>query len=86
MTEEQANKLWCPFAREVVLGHNPAPASYNREEGRASQRANCVASKCMAWRWIVSPQQSREASAAEPDEPPPFPHGYCGLAGAEGVE
>ena len=49
MTERQARSKWCPHARQST---NEFP-TYNRSEGgKAIDSCNCVASDCMAWRWV----------------------------------
>jgi hypothetical protein len=57
VTEEEANTQWCPHG----VGN-----SSNRVEGCTFF---CVASRCMAWRWVKG---SEKASVGR---------GYCGLAG-----
>ena len=67
MTEEEAKKKWCPFARQMVsidqLENPVAIASANRFH--KDKIAGCLASRCMAWRW-------RDDVTTD---------GYCGLAG-----
>lgn len=53
MTEEEAKKKWCPFARVMVTtGNNVTGAfavgSANRFEGM--KIALCIGSACMLWR------------------------------------
>lgn len=55
-TEEEASKLWCPFARDTVCGDisEPGPGgSYNRMSGGnvIPDSCRCIASDCMAWNW-----------------------------------
>lgn len=74
MTEDEARKKWCPFARLIATGAEgqdvalpDASAGFNRPTlGPPDDLANaaCMASSCMAWRW-----DSRS-------------RGHCGLAGA----
>jgi hypothetical protein len=48
MTEDEARKLWCPFARDAI----EAQGTYNRlDDGEAPNSCWCLASGCMAWRW-----------------------------------
>ncbi len=67
MTEEDAKKRWCPFARAHWSGGVESEYQGNRffaEDGVTSDPSTaCLASGCMAWRWVSSG------------------HGYCGLAG-----
>jgi hypothetical protein len=56
MTDTEAKKQWCPFARYRVAGTESA---VNREirykdEPNIAKMMNCIGSKCMAWR--VSPR------------------------------
>jgi hypothetical protein len=78
MTETEATKLWCPFAR-VLLPINQSGNRIStfhlemvRKSGNARDLAhyeqqladcNCIGSKCMGWRWV-------DGST-----------GYCGMAG-----
>lgn len=76
MTEEEARTKWCPFGR--VYSPNGA---YNRTETTAAAGpSRCIASNCMAWRWIKDPVTNlftfgKELPSYEGE------HGYCGLAG-----
>lgn len=81
-TEEEAKKLWCPFA------HNESKSLWMT----ATAPERCIASACMAWRRAQKPnpewKQSHSMMWPPPDpryEPPMFvkdeTHGYCGLAG-----
>jgi len=68
MTEDEARKLWCPFAR--AIDHHgdvtDGVAGVNRDDdGHPDEACRCLASGCMAWR----------------SDPPGSAHGYCGLAG-----
>ena len=54
LTEKEARKKWCPFARVVSVvdrGTTVAAASVNREfaSGIADKDCLCIASDCMAW-------------------------------------
>jgi len=67
MTEDEAKTKWCPHVRQSN-GYKEG-FSKNRESSGAPTDARCIASECMAWRWIISPEKAPNAS------------GYCGLAG-----
>lgn len=68
MKPEDAQKLWCPFARGVMRdydhnGEATAITSANRTQYGAPDRDSlCIADRCMAWRWR-----------------PNLDDGYCGL-------
>lgn len=64
MTLDEAKKLWCPFVREEILPGKP----FNGQP-------NCIASECMAWRWITENTPDGRGIQASKTE------GYCGLAG-----
>ena len=66
VTEEQARKLWCPFAMVGMSRAMPA-------KGGGEECTRCIASECMAWRWTVDDPMKRQGSADT--------RGYCGLAG-----
>lgn len=89
-TEEEAKKLWCPH---VVASHSdPRRVSKHDSDGDYSLSDtiagapgnNCIASKCMAWRW----DPGSFSYPPTPDNPGGGPHaapeeyrGFCGLAG-----
>ena len=61
-SEKEARHRWCPYARSVELAKN-TPA-YNRKKSDRNVLTVmvdtcCVASDCMAWRFIDDP--SRDA-------------------------
>lgn len=70
LTEDEAKKHWCPFAREETR---------QRKDGY-----RCAASECMAWRWLMT-NQSLLGAAWNLDGSMNWygntPRGYCGLAG-----
>jgi hypothetical protein len=47
MTEEQATKKWCPFARATPPNSS---AAVNRYGDRLPDATLCIGSRCMAWR------------------------------------
>lgn len=77
MTEDEALDKWCPHSRRYHSN-----GSYNRTENQWNlpESTNCVASKCMAWRWVKDPLVEFVANdktiTGKTSE-----HGYCGLAG-----
>jgi len=81
MTESEARKRWCPFTR---YAHRNAPTGGNRLMNSAGTdditKASCIASDCMAWRWLPIEEQ-KHIKAIESNKPPPARRGYCGLAG-----
>lgn len=93
MTEDEAKKKWCPHAR--IKGSNRA---YEVGEGGVAVlvdgRPLCIASACMAWRWIDAPVEGREGSQEAvqigsrvhvervPAIKAVVGDGFCGLAGA----
>jgi hypothetical protein len=76
MTEEEAKKLWCPFAasRAVSVQTGPATlkAAYLRNQQEDKLSIFCVGSLCMAWR-LGDPTPNRYGGFTS--------SGYCGLAG-----
>jgi len=71
MTEDEARKLWCPFAR--AIDHHgdvrDGVAGINRDDdGHPDEACRCLASGCMAWRWYGGPDDAQT-------------NGWCGLAG-----
>ena len=77
MTEEEAKKQWCPFARVVldwsvlaggqtVIGPFNSDCADKNETFESDARTLCIASACMAWRWWGGTKKAE---------------GYCGLAG-----
>lgn len=85
MTEDDAKKKWCPFARVFVdydaRGGMMAMTSANRCLPQNDQANLCIGSECMAWRNI----RVMVSGTTNPGGPPPKfennGHGYCGLAG-----
>lgn len=67
MTEEEARTKWCPFARAYDSDDIGGATSTNRplQYERPRKDLNCIASGCMAWRWLAINGK----------------RGYCGLAG-----
>ena len=82
LTEDDAKKKWCPFARSPKWEDANGPAINRKGSGEMDSGSRCIASACMAWRWFDE----------ESDDHPGMTHaritgdltlrrGYCGLAG-----
>ena len=73
MTEDEARKRWCPFARSRSMEYATADGDHAMVArigpGEEHPSTFCIASGCMAWRW------HRGVPAG----------GYCGLAGKPGA-
>ena len=69
-TEDEARKKWCFECAKSPLSDETE--RYGPHDGVIGAR--CLASDCMAWRW-VEPPGPRPPDAPERDE-----RGYCGLA------
>lgn len=92
MTEDEAKTKWCPFARTAYIAINKdtgqaiAAISVNRGlDLQPSERACCIASACMAWRWTDQYTDTRTGTTATLGSYPPGVldgTGFCGLAGA----
>lgn len=92
MTEEEAKKKWCPFARaqQFQSVHNVSsaigePVADNPAVNRDTMNVNCIGSACMAWRvsemayfdrWGRPVKATDNAAVKEKDL-----GGICGLAG-----
>jgi len=78
MTEDEARKKWCPFARHT---QDEAPVANRWDSDLNPIQCRCIASDCLAWRWrVTSGVEERMyhdvAAGKEPQR-----EGYCGLAG-----
>lgn len=76
LTEEEAQKRWCPFSR-MMLGDNGA---YNRD-WRDINSTNCIASQCMAWRWELITEFASDETQPIKIVSRKTGNGFCGLAG-----
>jgi hypothetical protein len=55
LTEEDAKTKWCPFVRyHVRVGDNEISGNRAEVAGVDNEVINCIASRCMAWRWHVA--------------------------------
>jgi hypothetical protein len=90
MTEDEAKTKWCPHARHG----QPDTHTYRGANIIAvNTDAKCIASQCMAWRWIACPVagvplQTVVAKRGDFYHPEIVPavlevigDGYCGLVG-----
>ena len=78
MTEDEARKKWCPFARVIQFDIDEMPTgnrlyTASNDEMNFDGPALCIASECMAWR-------TYDLRVA-PTSVIPNGQGYCGLAG-----
>ena len=72
LTEDEARKRWCPFARVIEGSFDPDLPTYAAAVNRnlhESQRphARCIASGCMMWR-STGPQHDTLAVAEIPEQ------------------
>lgn len=74
-TEDEARKKWCPFAR-VIDDLSGAASSARLRDGTVK----CIASECMAWRWIDVTEQNDNPTVADRTVKSSV-RGFCGLAG-----
>jgi hypothetical protein len=75
LTEEQAHTKICPHIRLGVPNYD----MHNDQVGITYVPDCCIASKCMAWRWVS--QLSRHVEGDRQIENIRNEVGYCGLAG-----
>ena len=88
-TEEEAKKCWCPRAQVAAAADSGQSGDWWNRHGdhfdtESNNQSNCIASKCMAWRWDSAsfsypptPDNPGGGPYAEPEEY----RGFCGLAG-----
>lgn len=75
ITEAEAAAKWCPDARASILvafdegKARYAPGNRTNYAPHFESDAHCIASRCMAWRWISGNEQAGTG------------RGYCGRAG-----
>lgn len=74
MTEDEAKKRWCPFAR--LYNMNRAHEMVSAPEPEWPAQCACIASACMAWRWTDPLYQNPALAELNKDR-----NGHCGLAG-----
>jgi hypothetical protein len=84
-SEEEACAMWCPFARQTTIlvedaGLPAVVAATNRSpKGVLYKGCLCIASQCMAWRWVRT--NVRDPDGGNFTLPCDDQFGYCGLAG-----
>ena len=79
MTEDQAKTKWCPFVR-FGIDSLSGQLTNRRTDHAKAQNVNCIGSQCMAWRWIMTPDDAMETDGVG-RMGGGTPTGYCGLAG-----
>ena len=83
VTETDARKLWCSFAR--VVDSINEQAGVNRRNGMKDQHfpdPKCIASECMSWRWSDWRKEEIPAGGYDQQETEKLTKmGFCGLAG-----
>lgn len=80
-TEDEARTKWCPFARAPFFTDAPGYPAVNRQAaGGSDLSCSCVASLCMAWRWVHGDPKDAKSKGGIMLPPSQWP-GYCGLAG-----
>lgn len=80
LTEDEAKTKWCPAARVTqISGEAGNRYAFDHDGSQQAAFARCIASACMAWRWIgeLKTFGPREA----PEERRVYERGFCGLAG-----
>ena len=96
MTEEEAKEKWCPHSMAgtgraissmILLASGKTTMREAEKYADDNENSdNCIASKCMAWRWNA-PADIMAADGGVYQSPMPEPrsetHGYCGLAGEQ---
>jgi hypothetical protein len=76
-TEKEARQCWCPFARAAISdGTFAATANRAIEKTVEIEGCRCVASACMAWRWVDEVDEIHGTVATTKRI-----RGFCGLAG-----
>lgn len=75
-TEEQAKTKWCPYSRVMVDQDVEVSVNRSVRGGEPDPDCMCVATGCMAWRWVV------DASGKLVEAPDGALQGYCGMGGS----
>ncbi len=79
LSEEEAHTKWCPHVRTAwAMNAGDESASLcTANRGNTDSDCRCVASGCMAWRWVETHIKSGTGDLVASGDT----HGYCGLAG-----
>jgi hypothetical protein len=84
MTEAEAKKKWCPFARTIQTRsgfHKEIVPVANRDENGRFEASSCLGSECAAWRWRPSPEEAEANKNTFSVTDTHIAEGFCGLAG-----
>ena len=77
-TEAEAKTKWCPHA---VASHTDPRRGFRKEDGGewpVEPNHPCIASMCMAWRWVNKAGYTINIDGVEQAIPQ---RGHCGLSG-----
>lgn len=77
VTEQEAKTKWCPHARLRSL--NGDVAINRATDGSSATRSKCLASECMAWKWVYGNSPAEQAERKPHGMAVKEPKGYCGL-------
>ena len=92
-TEDEAKKMWCPQAQVSAAADGGQSGDWwNRDASHSpgyGQQSCCIASKCMAWRWLretpirglTATAESKTGIMIKSSDPESPKLGHCGLAG-----
>lgn len=80
MTEDEAKTKWCPMSRITLKGSCNTSWNIVAGEGGFVREGKCIASGCMMWRWLTTPEKA-SINATMADGYPKIASGYCGLGG-----
>lgn len=76
-TEEEAKTKWCPWARTAWAFDDVRNGIFvTANRGTTEDDCRCIASECMAWRWIYRFEhvETGEGTHHDPKQ------GFCGLS------
>ena len=103
LTEDEAKTKWCPFANCSGIANVPGLPQYEARGNRIGfpwtdapdfvmAQVRCIASGCMAWRWVDSVVRHKKTGALHNEAVMKYPgaeetyerlpeRGFCGMAG-----